>query len=545
MLIYKDGGDILKKFTAIILCVLFVLFSGCSSRPKNADKDFIYNLENAPSSLDPLLCDDEESLTVIRALFDCLTREVDGELMPAAASTWSSNSDYTQFTFTIRDDLYWRSVYAKHDKKTHVTAHDFVFAFQRAVDPATKSPHLSKFLYIENAKEISQGLLSVDNLGVKALNDYTLLINLETSYPNLPKLLSFPAFSPCNKEYFESTTGKYALEAYHMMTNGPFLFSEYYSWEKDSYIKLSRNKEYSKDIGVWPKSLTFLIEGFELKSDDYISLILDGSLHAAKATDTSDIDSNLSVYKQLNTVWGLCFNTKDELMKLTEIRGAFVQTIDRNALISKLPPNTDNADSIIPSQMTFMGEDYRKTVNDTFLPQFDLNSINRAQATLSSIGYEKIPSVSVLCLDDEKTKELVNELIISWNASLGNYFNMKPVSKNELISSVKDGNYQIALCPLSFAGDDAHSLLSVFSSQSSNNASHLNSTVYDALLDKCLYGENPIDACKQAEKYLNDNFIFYPVYNEYSYYVTSPAASGIAFFPYHTGIDFIHATIED
>ena len=538
----------MKRITAIFLCLIFILFSfsGCSSRPKNADKDFTYNLENVPHSLDPLLCSDEDSLTVIRALFDCLTRKVDGELVAAAASTWSSNSDYTQFTFTIREDLYWRGLTSKSDMKTPVTAHDFVFAFQRAVDPATKSPHLSKFLCFKNAKEISEGLLSLENLGVTALNDYTLVIELETSYENLPELLSFPAFSPCNKEYFESTVGKYALEAYYMLTNGPFVFSEYYSWEKNSYIKLSRNKEYKNEINVWPKSLTFLVEGFELKSDDNLQLVLGGSLQISTAENVQNIsEDSVNIIKQPNTVWGLYFNTEDKLMKNPEIRSAFVHTIDRTALISKLPSNTDKADDIIPSSMSFMGKNYRASVGESFLPNYDLSSIENIESVLSSLSYDKMPSVSVLCLDNEETKTLVNELIISWNNSLGNYFNMTPLSEKELLSRVKSGDYQVALCPISFSGDDAYSLLSSFSSKSTKNYAHLESSLFDSLLDNCLFGDNPLSFCKQSEQYLANNFIFYPIYEEYSYYISEKSVEGVSFFPYHTGLDFIHATYED
>ena len=548
MVLYKDGGDILKKFAAIILCLIFILFSfsACSSHPKNADKDFTYNLNNAPRSLDPLLCNNDDSLTVVRALFDCLTREVNGELKAAAASTWSSNSDYTQFTFTIRENMYWRGLTSKSDKKTPVTAHDFVFAFQRAVDPATKSPHLSKFLYFKNAKQISEGSLSPENLGVKALNDYTLLIELETSYENLPELLSFPAFAPCNKEYFESTVGKYALEAYYMLTNGPFVFSEYYSWEKNSYIKLSRNKEYKNDIKVLPKSLTFLVEGFELKTDDPEKLIIDGDLQITTANNISQVDDEkINIIKQPNTVWGLYFNTSDDLMKDPEIRSAFVHTIDRNALLSKLPSNTTAADDIIPSSMSFMGKNYRNSVGESFLPNYDLSFVNNMESILSSLSYERMPSVSVLCLDNEETKTLVNELIISWNNNLGNYFNITPLSEEELLSRVKNGNYKIALCPISFSGDDAYSLLSSFSSKSSKNYAHLESSLFDSLIDNCLFGENPLSFCKQSEEYLAKNFIFYPVFEEYSYYMSKKTVEGVSFFPYHTGLDFIQATYED
>ncbi len=532
----------MRKLLSFFFCLMLLLFafSGCKEkRPKNADKDFYYILSENPSSLDPQTCSDENGLTVLRALFDGLTRMIDGEAAPAAAKDWSENADSTVFTFTLREDRYWRSV-TDNDRELPVTADDFVFAFRRAVSPGTKSRNASLFFPIKGAKEVFEGALPDTSLGVEAIGAYTLRITLDTPFPDFPKLLSHPAFSPCCQSFFDSTNGKYGLEPRYLVTNGPFVFESYYAWEPGSYLNLLRNAHYQSGFDVFPASLTFTISG---DTSRLTEKLLDGSVCVAELTKREAEEAQalgLRVESLSRSTCGLCFNLRDELMQYPEIRRAFASTVDRQLLLSNLPEKTAPADNLIPADMTFREQSYRKLVGETVLLPFDASAPQAAIARLKSLEHDAMPSVSVLCTDDDETKNLVNQLIISWNREMGNYFNMNPVSEAERSAAVSSGNFQIAFFAVSPPNEKASSLLDVFSSQNPENPTFLNDEHYDALL-----GRYELSSLLAAEKYLSEQAVFYPICYESGFYAFARGVNGVAVYPYRGGIDFTQAVIDE
>ena len=81
--------------------------------------------------------------------------------------------------------------------------------------------------------------MDISNLGETAIDDHTLKVDLEYSYEDFPSITSLPVFMPCNQAFFESTSGKYGLDAKNILGNGPFEMVNRYSWEHDKYINLT------------------------------------------------------------------------------------------------------------------------------------------------------------------------------------------------------------------------------------------------------------------------------------------------------------------
>ncbi|MBQ2358260.1 MAG: peptide ABC transporter substrate-binding protein, partial [Ruminococcus sp.] len=124
------------KITALLLTFAMLLPNMAScSRDDGTDKAISYSLTDEPKNLDPQMASDNNSLLVIRNIFEGLTRfDQNGSIIPGVAEDWSSSPDFTEYTFRLRKNAVWS------DKaQTPVTAHDFVFAWRRALDPATKS----------------------------------------------------------------------------------------------------------------------------------------------------------------------------------------------------------------------------------------------------------------------------------------------------------------------------------------------------------------------------------------------------------------------
>ena len=156
-------------------------------------QEIVRDIGAEPASLDPQKVEGSPGGHVIRDLFEGLVnQDADGNTIPGQAESWTMSPDNKVFTFNIRKDAKWSD-------GSSVTAHDFVYGFQRAVDPATGSRY---GWYIEiptiiNASDIIKGEKEPASLGVKALDDHTFEVTLEQPVPYFIKMLAhfttFPA----------------------------------------------------------------------------------------------------------------------------------------------------------------------------------------------------------------------------------------------------------------------------------------------------------------------------------------------------------------
>ena len=111
-------------------------------------------------------------------------------------------------------------------------------------------------------------------------------------------------------------------------------------------------------------------------------------------------------------------------MKESTIRKAFIQTLNRESLMQYIPSGCTQANDIIPPDMTFMGTNYRTEAGGNFYLKQDDSAVQSINTVLSEQRLTKMPSITILCLDDPTVKQMVNEMIATWNEAFGNYFNM-------------------------------------------------------------------------------------------------------------------------
>ena len=547
-----------RRAAALALALLLVvLCCGCSQeeeRPEYADKTINYHLNAEPRTLDPQIAEDSSSLLVIQAIYEGLARlDENGDPYPGAAESWDANADFTQFTFHLREDAVWSSRDA--DGNTiPVTAHDFVYAFRRAVDPQTGSQTCEPLYCIQNAQQIRNGELPVESLGVEATDDHTLVVTLAYSYEEFPALTASAPFMPCNETFFQSTSGKYGLETETVLGNGPFRIRNRYAWDHGKELTLARSSSYTGERDVIPSTLEFSI-GDEADVSDPIAALSGGTVDAiAIPADTLDAAraNGFSVTSFEDTTWGLLFNVSAiyqdsvNVMSSAEVRAAFVKTLPREALMEHVPENCSPAGDIIPPLTTYCGQNYRELAGSDFFAVQDDTAAANLQPALAQLG-TTMPTINVLCPDDPETRLMVNEMLTAWYAKLGYYFNMEPLPEDELLSRVQSGSYQIAVYPLRPSADGPEQILSMFRSDSTANYCGLADPNYDALLDaaQSVGGISGLESLKAAEQYLNDQFIFYPLYYESRYYACAEGVSGIIFRPYGAGVDFISAGKTD
>lgn len=186
-----------------------------------------------PPTLDPTMAGDDTSLTVITQIFSGLVAfSPELDVVPEVAKSWEVLDGGSRYVFHLRRDVLWSD-------GLPVTAHDFIFAWRRILNPAVGSPNASYWFDIKGARDFYEGRLSSpEQIGITALDDYTLQVELEGPTSYFPQLLA--NFMPVPRHAIEKF-GNAWTQPQHIVTNGPFLLERY---QRGRSITLRRNPGY-------------------------------------------------------------------------------------------------------------------------------------------------------------------------------------------------------------------------------------------------------------------------------------------------------------
>ena len=530
-----------KNFIYIlVICLILMTFTSCGDDEVDhgENRAFVYSIAANPQNLDPQVTTDNSSLIIIKNVFEGLCRTDEyGAAAPGVALSWSHNSDYTQFVFVLRQDAKWSD-------ERPVTAHDFVFAWQRGVDPATNSPTGSTLFCLKNAAQISSGAMPPSKLGVTATDDYTLVVNLAYPYPEFPVITGTAPFMPCNKDYFSSTKGHYGMDDDQLICNGPFTLTEK-SWVKDEQVKVFKNEFYVGQNVVTPRSVNFVIRKNKV---DYLSNVIAGTADAA-AFEYSDLErvkeNKLNYISFTDTTWGLAFNTKHALMSSKDIRLAFAYSIDNTAYVNHIPAGMMEAYDIIPPATHLNGQLYRELVGNGYKLSQDIDAAKLyLKNGLGNLGHKTLPKVTILCPEGEDILLMMQYLLQSWQENLKVYINIEQLSLSDIKTRIRQGDYQIALYPVTPTKDGPLTCLNIFRSSNSSNPSKYSGYAYEALLDTAATAQSQEEAIASlvaAERMLNEEAVFYPLYYGTSYFALRNGVSRIIFSPFDASADFSQA----
>jgi len=248
---YSEAGRILMQLGLLYLSIFkfdqsriayqegFTLWQRASelstSSPSSPAPHPFRQAFGAISTLDPTLIQDEQSATVADQIFSGLV-ELRGELdvTPHVAHTWEVLEDGRKYLFHLRNDFQWTD-------GAPVTAHDFEFAWKRVLDPKVNSPAASWLYDVRGAKEYHQGeIASADQLGVKAIDDTTLSVELEAPTSYFLHIIGFSITYPIPVHVFKKH-GENWTDLENLVSNGPFKLDRL---DQDEGITLSRNPDY-------------------------------------------------------------------------------------------------------------------------------------------------------------------------------------------------------------------------------------------------------------------------------------------------------------
>lgn len=528
------------------LLVLIIVSAALSSCKEDDGSGYIFkmNIENNPQNLDPQMASDKESVMIISNMMQGLVKEQpSGAIVPAAAESFEMSDDGLVYTFHLHKDSVWDSL---AEFSEPVTADDFLYAFQRIFDPATKSPYVADYAIIKNGNEIFRGIKNMDELGVKVLDDYTLEITLNYPYYDFLTLLSKSAAMPCSRSFFELSKGRYGKAAETTASNGAFYLKE---WNFDpywdnNYIIMRRNAAYSEKNYVYPYGLNFFIKG-STESD-----LTDFSSDNIQCCITDKYDEKLfadsTVYSASSKTAGLVFNTDSQYFGSERIRSALAKSVNRESYAPSLPENLTAAYGIIPRSITVQGKNYRDMIPDKTISIYNTEFAGLWDNALKSAGIESVDNVKITVSENFSGTDMIYSLTDRWQSELMFYCGVEIVSENEYNEKLENGEYDIALIEL---GADQNSAYEFLKNMTKNPCfrGYMNTDLMSDLAASAsaVSLSSGAELLNNAESAVIDDCMFVPLCYENEYLLCSSKASDIGYYPFTGVVSFEKAKYFD
>ena len=259
----------MKKFLTLILCAAMVFaFTACGGGGGSSDSsDFVVTacIASEPETIDPSLISSVDGSTYVNHMFENLMKYVptdekadeSGNVMMTKvdlgqAESYEVSDDGLVYTFKIRSDAKWSD-------GQPVKAQDWVYSWQRLVDPATASDY-GYFLdgVVVNAAEIQAEEKDPSELGIKAIDDSTLEITLCQDTPYFLEMCAFASLMPLREDVVSAGDDWATPEK--IVCNGPYKLSE---WTHDSVIKMVPNEEYYDAANLGPSEIDWYLSADE------------------------------------------------------------------------------------------------------------------------------------------------------------------------------------------------------------------------------------------------------------------------------------------
>ncbi|MHB0802841.1 peptide ABC transporter substrate-binding protein [Bacillus thuringiensis] len=401
--------------------------------------------------------------------------------IPAVAESHTISEDGKTYTFKLRKDAQWSN-------GDPVTAKNFVYAWQRLLDKNTAAEHAFIAYYIKSAKAINKGEKSTTELGAKAIDDYTLEVELEKPVPYFLNLVAFPPYYPLHEKFVKEKGNKYGLEANTTVYNGPFVMS---SWKHEQGWQLKKNEKYWDAKTVKLEEINYsVVKDIATKVNLYDTGSIDFTPLSGEFVDKYKSNKDeYGEYAEASTSF-LRLNQKrngqDTPLKVQKLREAIALSIDKKGLANVILNNGSKAtDQLVPKGLATgpEGEDYQDTFKNglKYDPQKGAVAWEAAKKELKK---DQV-TIELLSSDDgtaKKIAEYVKDQIEKNLKGVTINIKMQPFKQKLKLESAQD--YEISYAGWSPAYADPMTFISMFESKSPYNHMGYANHKYDELIEK-------------------------------------------------------------
>ena len=509
---------------ALLLAVIsLALLSGGEPEESGSSSSTLHRgLNTDPESIDPHRARSVQAAKVLRDIGEGLAAySANGELVGAAAESWSISDDGLTYTFKIRPEARWSNGDA-------LTAGHFVFSLRRLVDPATAAFYAQAVAAIVNAEAIIASEMAPSDLGVDVADDGTLVITLERPTPYLLSLLTHPSTFPVHPGSI-AKHGTAFTRPENLLSNGAYKLD---AWEPGSVLKLIRNEQYWNNAETSIEAVNYHVLTQEMTE---LNRYRAGEIDI---TDSIPPDSFEQVREQYRDemhiapylgVYYYGYNlTKPPFAGNSALRQALSMAIDRETLVEKVtgrgeapayswvPPGVDNYD---PRRLSYadMTQDERNAA---------------ARRLYRDAGYnEDRPAQIELRYNTSDTQQRIALAVQSmWRDVLGVETTLINEEFQVLLANMREAEVT-QVFRSSWIGDynDAHTFLSILQGGSPSNMPRFANDEYDDLMRRAADQTDLLARrlyLEEAERVLLGEHAVIPLYFFVSKHLVSPRVQG-------------------
>ena len=519
-----------KLKTAVVMTMAAASVLGASAMAS----DLNVMVETPVESLDPQIATDGTSFEVFADYTDGLMQmDADGKAVEALAESYDLSDDGTVYTFHIREDANWSN-------GEPVTAADFVFAWQRAVDPDVASEYsymMSDIGQIKNAAEIIAGEMDKSELGVTAVDDKTLKVELNVPVSYFTSLMYFPTFYPVNEAFFTECGDTFETSPDTILSNGAFVMDDYEP--AATAFHLTKNADYYNADSVSLEGINYqVIQDSQTALMSYQTGALDMTIVNGEQVDQVEDDPEFSS-TGAGYLWYVSPNISavEELQNLN-IRLAMTMAIDREAITNDVLKDGSIATyTAVPMQFAAGPDGSDFSADQEMFSDVCASDPEKAAEYwakgLEELGTDSIELDMIVDADDAPQK-VATVLKEQWETTLpGLTVNLVVEPKKQRVEDMQDGNFEVALTRWGPDYADPMTYLGMWVTDNSNNYGLWSNADYDAMIDECTTGDLCTDAegrwakMYEAEKIAMDDAVIFPLYTAANAQMISSSVTGL------------------
>ena len=538
-----------RKLLAVALSAAMV--AGLSGTIVSADGggDIYVMFSTNVMSLDTNLATDGDSFEIIADCIDGLTQmDADGAAVPAIAESWDVSDDGCSYTFHLRDDAFWSN-------GEPVTAADFEFAWKLAMTANVEYNYMfdSSVGAVKNADAILYEGADPDTLGVTAVDDKTLQVELEVPVSFFPSLMYFPTFYPINQAFYESLgDGEYGTSPSTFLCNGAFLLDDYIPGAAS--MTVVKNPDYYDADKVSLDSITYQVVG---SSDQALTGFKSGNLDLAVVSgdQVAAVKEDASLAESLNIVgagymWYLSFSQTENPssegdLGNVNLRLAISNAIDRESLVDNYVMDGSLATyTSVPPQFAASattGEDF--SADQQKFADYIGFDVEKAQGYFETakeeLGKDSFQFTMIYGNNEgdevSKVAQAIKEQVEA--ALPGVTIDLQAMTKAERLDKMQNDDYCIALTRWGPDYADPMTYLGMWVTNNANNYGFWSNADYDQLITDCTSGAYVSDyearwaALYEAEELVLKEAVIAPLYTKANANLQVPELQGVEYHP--------------
>ena len=499
-------------------------------------------LTSEPPSLNSLTTQDQYGSFILGHVKEGLMRYgKDGELTGGVAERWEVTA--TRVTFYLRRNARW------HDG-VPVTAKDFVTAWQAVLNPASAAPNAHLLYPIRGAEAINKGQIPAEQLGVNAVDDHTLVVELEAPCAYFLALTAYATFLPVRADYLERFGSRYAAEAGFQAYNGAFKLD---TWIHGARLLLRKNPTY------WDQASIQLDEiRIDHVTSDPLALMNLYSDGAIAMTDIGVDNLDLSLRRglplsqfEVANLFYLRFNfAEGRWTSDPDLREAIRLAFNADEMVNKVIalPGFRPARSLFPTYIQSQGQSLRAHYPPDVRPPDLTQARQKMQAFLQRKGLDAPPALHLLTSDTPGAAKQAEYLQSVFQSALNLSLKIDKQIFKQRLAKENQGDFDISMTGWGPDYDDPMTFADLFASWNPNNRGGYRNPEYDRWLEVAkttLDNQERLAAFGQLQALLQRDVVLLPLYENALIYVKDSRLKGVQRRRFGADPAFHYAWIEE